>query len=117
MLRFVRKRNTTEPIELIPWKSVNAKDKSEDIKVPLNATITSSTLHFASLILWYLVISINTFWYILCLVSAFYIFPLPLLLVFTIKQKSDKKPTQQPPRTLQFHNEDFEEMEENTVII
>jgi hypothetical protein len=113
MLRFVRKINKTQPIELIPWKSVNVIDKSEDIKVPLNATITSSTLHFASLILWYWVLSIKNIWYILCLISAFYIFTLPILLVFTIKQKSDKKPTQQPPRTLQFHNEDLDEMEEN----
>ena len=35
MLAFLRKRNKTQPIVMIPWKSISQKDKQEEVDVPL----------------------------------------------------------------------------------
>ena len=43
----------------------------------------------------------------LSMISGYFILPLPFLLIFTIKQKETKKSVVQPPRALQFHNEDL----------
>ena len=43
----------------------------------------------------------------LSMISGYFILPLPFLLIFTIKQKETKKSIIQPPRALQFHNEDL----------
>ena len=34
MLAFLRKRKT-QPIAMIPWKSISQKDKQEEVDVPL----------------------------------------------------------------------------------
>ena len=107
MLAFVKKRNKIQPIAIIPWKSRDKKDSEEDVEVPTKATIASTSFFLSSLVLFYLTNLSNDFWITLCLVSAYYTTPLPVLLIFTIKQKNDKKKTVQPPQTLQFHNEDL----------
>ena len=35
MLAFLRKRNKTQPIVMIPWRSISQKDKQEEVDVPL----------------------------------------------------------------------------------
>ena len=108
MLAFVKKRNKTQPvIAIIRWKSRNKKETEQDVEVPMKATITSTSFFFSSLVLYYLTNLSNDFWITLCLVSAYYTTPLPVLLIFTIKHKNDKNKTVQPPQTLQFHNEDL----------
>ena len=118
MLLFVRNRNKTQPVELVPWKSASPKRKDEDMNVPLKGTIISSMFFFSALIVYYAIFSSDNVWSILCMISAYYIVPLPFLLMFTIKQKSAEKSVVQPPQTLQFHNEDIvdEEMNSNTNI-
>ena len=107
MLAFVKKRNKIQPIAIIPWKSRDTRDSEDDVEVPMKATITSTSFFLSSLVLYYLTNLSNDFWITLCLVSAYYITPLPVLLIFTIKQKNNEKKTVQPPQTLQFHNEDL----------
>ena len=114
MLLFVRNRNKTQPVELVPWKSASPKRKDEDMNVPLKGTIISSMFFFSALIVYYAIFSSDNVWSILCMISAYYIVPLPFLLIFTIKQKSSEKSVVQPPQTLQFHNEDIVDEEMNT---
>ena len=107
MLAFVKKRNKTMPIiAIIPWKSRNKEDTEQDVEVPMKATITSTSFFFSSLVLFYLTNLSNDIWITLCLVSAYYITPLPVLLIFTIKQKNDEKQKVKPRQKLQFHNKD-----------
>ena len=106
MLAFVKKRNKIQPIAIIPWKSRDKKDSEEDVEVPMKATITSTSFFLSSMVVYYLTNLFNDFWITLCLVSAYYATPLPVLLIFTIKQKNYEKKIVQPPQTLQFHNED-----------
>ena len=86
--------------------AINLKGEKEDTEVPMNATIVSTTFFLVSLLIWNFLNFSNEFWILLCLSSAYYILPLPILLIFTIKQKKDHVVTVQPPQTLQFHNEE-----------
>ena len=104
---FVKNRNKTQDVELIPWKSVNPKTEENDMKVPLRATIISSILMFFSWILFLIYLLTNNFWSIQFVLSLYSIIPLPLILVFSIKKKNSDKKSSQPPQGLQFHNENF----------
>ena len=106
---FVKNRNKTQDVELVPWKSVNPKAEESDLQIPLRATIISSILMFFSWILFLTYLLTNNFWNIPVVLSLYSNILLPLILVFSIKKKnSDKKPSQ-PPQGLQFHNENFSE--------
>ena len=59
---FVKNRNKTQDVELIPWKSVNPKAEEKDTKIPLRATIISSILMFFSWILFITYLVTNNFW-------------------------------------------------------
>ena len=88
MLVFVKNRNKTEPLELVSWKSTNnLNQENEDFQVPLKAT--SITVVFLLLFcIFFIVIFISdNFWHSLAtMVTVIGILPLPLLLIFTVKQ-------------------------------
>ena len=111
---FMKKKDTINKINpainkddnLIPWKSTN---KSEDSGIPLRCTIISSITTLAYLgVSLYVLISLtnvpkNSFgWYFVLSSMILGTFKLPLILIFTIKHKS------QPPKNLQFHEEESE---------
>jgi hypothetical protein len=77
------------------------------MKPPLKATIFSSLSFGSSLTIYYLFFISNDVWFMLSMISGYFILTLPILLIFTIKQKGTKKSVVQPPRALQFHNEDL----------
>ena len=108
MIIFVKNRNKIQHIELIPWKTVDPIKAQNDMEIPVRATIASSILTIIFLILYTLYLSLSNFWHILIALNLFFIIPLPLILLLTIKQKDDdKKHKSQPPNKLQFHNENF----------
>ena len=37
MFLFVKKRNSIEPIQLVPWKSVSLNDKKKDLEAAVSA--------------------------------------------------------------------------------
>ena len=106
MLVFVKNRNKTEPLELVPWKSTNnSNQENEDFQVPLKAT-TLTVVFLILFCVFFIVIFINDeLWLSLTtMVIVIGILPLPLLLIFTVKQKdTTKSKCVQPPKTLQFH--------------
>ena len=112
MLAFVKRQNKIQPIAMIPWKTSDPNDEEKDIDVPMKATIISTSSLLSSYAIYYLFKISEDFWTILCLVSTYYILPLPILLIFTIKQKSNKKVTVKPPQTLQFHDENLDDSNE-----
>ena len=48
MLAFLRKRNKTQPIVMIPWKSISQKDKQEEVDVPLKVALSQKVFQFGS---------------------------------------------------------------------
>jgi hypothetical protein len=106
MLVFVKNRNKTKPLELVPWKSTNnSNQENDDFQVPLKAT-TISVVFLLLFCVFFIVIFISDeLWYSLTtMVIIIGILPLPLLLIFTVKQKDPKKSKSvQPPKILQFH--------------
>ena len=107
MFLFVKKRNSIEPIQLVPWKSVALDDKKKDLEIPIKATIISSVYLILFFIFSISYLIFDNFWYFFVSVSLYYVVPLPLLLVFTIKQKQIGKKNIQPPQKLQFHGDNF----------
>ena len=107
MFLFVKKRNSIEPIQLVPWKSVALNDKKKDLEIPIKATIISSIYLILFFIFSVSYLILDNFWYFFVSVSLYYVVPLPLLLVFTIKQKQTGKKNIQPPQKLQFHGDNF----------
>ena len=133
MLVFVKNRNKTEPMELVPWKSTNnSNQENEDFQVPLKAT-TITVVFLLLFFVFFIVIFISDeLWHSLTtMVTVIGILPLPLLLIFTVKQKDPKKSKSvQPPKILQFHeslsnplqyhestNFDDQENEDNYVVV
>ena len=133
MLIFVKNRNKTEPLELVPWKSTNnSNQEKEDFQVPLKAT-TITVVFLLLFCVFFIVITISdALWHSLTtMVTVIGILPLPLLLTFTVKQKDRKKSKSvQPPKILQFHeklsnplqyhestNFDGQENENNHVVV
>ena len=117
MLKFIKERNTVQPIGLVPWRSVNSTDENQDIKVPLRAT-------FISIIMLFFGVGCFSYYYYSFSYSslngefnilelsffAFLLIPmLPLILILTIKQKVLNKTKAQPPRNLQFHDETLDQ--------
>ena len=106
MLVFVKNRNKTQPLELIPWKSTNnLNQENEDFQVPLKATTITVVFLLLFLVSFVVIFLSDKLWYSLTtMVTVIGIFPLPLLLIFTVKQKdTTKSKSVQPPKTLQFH--------------
>ena len=106
MLVFVKNRNKTEPLELVPWKSTNnLNQENEDFQVPLKATTITVVFLLLFLVSFVVIFLSDKLWYSLTtMVTVIGIFPLPLLLIFTVKQKDPKKSKSvQPPKILQFH--------------
>ena len=133
MLVFVKNRNKTQPLELIPWKSTkNLNQENEDFQVPLKATTITVVFLLLFLVSFVVIFLSDELWYSLTtMVIVIGILPLPLLLIFTVKQKDPKKSKSvQPPKILQFHenlsnalqyhestNFDDQENENNQVVI
>ena len=42
MFMFVKDQNKIQPVQLVPWKSMNQKDNNDDQNVPLRATVIST---------------------------------------------------------------------------
>ena len=77
------------------------------MEIPVRATIASGILTVMFLVLYIIYLSFEFFWSLLIAVHVYSIIPLPLILLFTIRQKNDQKHICQPPIKLQFHNENF----------
>ena len=107
MVMFMKNQNKTQPIELIPWKSVDPNKAQKDMVVPVRATIATSVLTTMYLVLLVIYLSLNYFWELLIACNFSFIIPLPLILFFTIRHKKEEKNNSQPPTKLQFHNENF----------
>ena len=51
MLIFVKNRNQIQPLQLVPWKSVNPKSEKDDQTVPLWAScVSTATLIFFAIL-------------------------------------------------------------------
>ena len=110
----VKERNKTQPVLLVPWKSISEQNKQDDLKVPLRATIISTaSMIFVILasVTYPLLFASNDFvydrWVFAGIVMLGGSLNLPLLLVFTIKHKKEgtTRRLNQPPQNLQFHDE------------
>ena len=108
MMIFVKNRNRIEPIQLIPWKSVDSSEKETDMVVPIKATIISTIFMISFCILIPIFIGLDNFWWITIYIALCSITPLPLTVIFSIKKTKTDIKVVQPPQGLQFHNEIFE---------
>ena len=108
MMIFVKNRNRIEPIQLIPWKSVDSSEKKTDMVVPIRATIISTIFMISFCILIPIFRVLDNFWYITICIALCSITPLPLTVIFSIKKTNAEIKVVQPPQGLQFHNENFE---------
>ena len=107
MIVFVKNRNRIEPIQLIPWKSVDSSEKETDMIVPIKATIISTIFMISFCILIPIFMGLDDFWWITIYIALCSITPLPLTVIFSIKKPKTENKVVQPPQGLQFHNEDF----------
>ena len=106
MLVFVKNRNKTESLELVPWKSTNnLNQENEDFQVPLKATTITVVFLLLFCVLFIVIFISDELWLSLTtIVTVIGILPLPLLLIFTVKKKdTTESKSVQPPKTLQFH--------------
>ena len=96
-----------QTVEMIQWKAANPDEEVEKIKVPLKASFISTFLLIFAILFIICLIEIaklNIWWPLsLGMIAAMVI--LPLILIFTVKQKRVKKNAVLPPKNLQFHNE------------
>ena len=104
MFLFVKSRNNSEPMELVPWKSLNNDQKKNDLQVPQRATTITTIFLLVYLCSLPIIVKRSEIWidltYTIAIVGTP---PLPLMLIFTIKQKIKSSVALQPPRNLQFH--------------
>ena len=110
MMVFVKNRNKIEPIQLIPWKSVDSmcsSEKETDMIVPIKATIISTIFMVSFCILIPIFMVLDNFWWITIYIALCSITPLPLTVIFSIKKPKTDIKMVQPPQGLQFHNENF----------
>ena len=112
MILFVKNRNQIQPIQLVPWKIVDPKEKEKDMEVPLRTTIISSFMMLSFFIGFSLYLALDHFWPIPFIVTGYCIIILPLALFFSVKHTKNRKakvqrPSLQPPQGLYFHNESF----------
>ena len=110
MILLVKKRNQTQPIQLVPWKIVGSEEKEKDMEVPLRTTIISSIIMLKFFIGFSLYLALDLFWPIPFIVTGYCIITLPLTLFFSVKHTKSKKakvqrPSLQPPQGPHFHNE------------
>ena len=109
MMIFMKNRNRIEPIQLIPWKSVDSSEEETDMIVPIKATIISTIFMISFCILIPIFMVLDNFWWITIYIALCSITPLPLTVIFSIKQPKTDIKVVKPPQGLQFHNENFEE--------
>ena len=105
MFLFVKKRNQIEPIQLVPWKSVSAEEKENDMDVPVRSTIISTVFIVSFCIVFSIYMVLNHFWPIPIIVSLYCIIPIPLTILFSVKNAKSREGEAQPPRGLHFHND------------
>ena len=105
MFLFVKKRNQIEPIQLVPWKSVSAEEKENDMDVPVRSTIISTVFIVSFCIVFSIYMVLDHFWPIPIIVSLYCIIPIPLIILFSVKDSKSKEGKAQPPRGLHFHND------------
>ena len=114
MIRFIRNRTKVNPTQLVPWKSSNPQsDEQNKSGIPVRATILS-TVSFAVLSYFGLP-TLSTLhyereqvsWYRLVSMMLWLSLELPMLLIFTIKQRKGPNAVAdlQPPKKLHFHDE------------
>ena len=105
MLIFVKKRNKSEPMELVPWKSTNIVQNKKDLQVPLRATTMTLFFLLIYLALLSIIFKSSETWDVIGYAHVITGLPLPLMLIFTIKQKNSSQNgvSLQPPSNLQFH--------------
>ena len=105
MLIFVKKTNKSEPMELVPWKSTNTVQNKKDLQVPLRATTMTLLFLLIYLALLSIIFKSSETWDVIGYAHIITVLPLPLMLIFTIKQKTSSKNgvSLQPPSNLQFH--------------
>ena len=106
MLIFVKKTNKSEPMELVPWKSTNTVQNKKDLQVPLRATTMTLLFLLIYLALLSIIFKSSETWdVIIGYAHVITGLPLPLMLIFTIKQKTSSQNvvSLQPPSNLQFH--------------
>ena len=105
MFLFVKKRNQIEPIQLVPWKSVSAEEKENDMDVPVRSTIISTVFIVSFCIVFSIYLVLDHFWPIPIIVSLYCIIPIPLTILFSVKNAKSKQGEAQPPQGLHFHND------------
>ena len=116
MIRFIRQRSQVNPVpaQLVPWKSSSTNDSLSLNKsgIPVRATILS-TVSFAILSYFGLpTLSTSHYereqvqWYRLLSMMLWLSLQLPMLLIFTIRQrKGPNAVAVQPPKKLHFHED------------
>ena len=113
MVVLIRNLRRTQPIQLVPWKSTKIEEnKKDDISVPVRATSISliiTAITVATVIVftgWNQSIVKHWTFYILMLIVKMVVYP--CILVFTIKNSKNKKPTPVIPNRPMFHDSDLD---------
>ena len=115
MYIFVKKRNSVQNqgASLIPWKSSNS-NQDEDLQIPTRATIVMSMIFIVVCVISVVFISLTwgnetdpqLFTWAFLLNNTCATFVPIILVIFTVKQQSKVK-TSQPPKGLQFHENEI----------
>ena len=109
LLFLVKKQHQNQGTELVPWKS-SAVSQEEDLKVPLRSTIYSISLFIGLTVFFSLFAFESILVYVGPVALLIYSFNLPIFVVFCVKKKKEEKEQiVQPPLSLQFHEEDIAE--------
>ena len=118
MIFLLRNLRKTQPIQLVPWKSVGKQEANiEKISIPVRATLISFSLMsftFFVVIVYIKYLHFENFIWLFCiavLLTKMIIFP--CVLVFTIKQSKNVKPKPTIPNRPIFHDCELDNGENN----
>ena len=115
MVHLVRNLRKVQPaVQLVPWKSTKNKEtKKDDITIPVRAT--SISIIFTMLTISMIVIfeSYNfdrmfEHWIVYILMQISKMIGYPCILIFTIKNSKNKKPTPVIPNRPMFHDSELD---------
>ena len=116
MIFLIRNLRKTQPIQLVPWKSLGkqeVEENNEKISIPVRATLISLSLmlfNFFACFAYIRYIHSENFNWIFCIVNLFSkMIVFPCILGFTIKQSKNLKPKPAIPNRPIFHDCELDE--------
>ena len=109
MICLLRNLRKTQPIQLVPWKSVGKQEvNNEKISIPVRATLISFSLVLSTFLAVFAYIKYlhsENFNWMFCITNLLTkMILVPCVLVFTIKQSKNVKPKPAIPNRPIFHD-------------